>query len=67
MIRVKYPIEYELDPGTLEKGIQWITLRLKNVGKFAQSRYKNAFDLDCSLIHSIRILAIAFYLKFTSQ
>ena len=27
----KYPIEYELDPGTLEKGIQWITLRLKNV------------------------------------
>jgi len=32
MIRVKYPIEYELEPDTLEIGIQWIKLRLKNVG-----------------------------------
>ena len=32
MIRVKYPIEYELEPDTLEIDIQWITLRLKNVG-----------------------------------
>ena len=45
MIRVKYPIEYELEPDTLEIGIEWIKLRLKNVGGhiFAQFRYKNAF------------------------
>ena len=32
MIRFKYPIEYELSPETLEKGTQWLTLRLKNAG-----------------------------------
>lgn len=32
MIRRKHPIEYELRPDTLEKGTQWLTLRLKNVG-----------------------------------
>jgi hypothetical protein len=32
MIRNKYPIEYELSPETLEKGTNWLTLRLKNEG-----------------------------------
>ena len=32
MIRFKYPIEYELSPDILEKGTQWLTLRLKNAG-----------------------------------
>ena len=32
MKRRKYPFEYELIPDTLEKGTQWLTLWLKNVG-----------------------------------
>lgn len=53
MIRVKYPIEYELDPGTLEKGIQWITLRLKNVGEVS------LHNLDIKM-HSTDSLQISF-------
>ena len=53
MIRVKYPIEYELDPGTLEKGIQWITLRLKNVGDVS------LHSLDIKM-HSADSLQISF-------
>ncbi len=33
MIRYNYPIEYELSPETLEKGTQWLTLRVKNEGE----------------------------------
>jgi hypothetical protein len=32
MIRVKHPFEYELIPNTIEKGIQRLTVRLKNRG-----------------------------------
>lgn len=32
MIRVKHPFEYELTPDTIEKGIHWLTVRLKNTG-----------------------------------
>ena len=32
MIRSKYPFEYELSPESLEKGTQWLTMRLKNEG-----------------------------------
>ena len=31
-MRLKYPIEYELNPTDIEKGKQWITLKLKNIG-----------------------------------
>ena len=31
-MRLKNPIEYELNPTEIEKGKQWITLTLKNVG-----------------------------------
>jgi hypothetical protein len=31
-LRLKYPIEYELDPTEMDKGKQWITLKLKNMG-----------------------------------
>jgi hypothetical protein len=53
MIRVKYPIEYDLDPGTLEKGIQWISLRLKNVGEVS------LHNLDIKM-HSVDSLQISF-------
>jgi hypothetical protein len=32
VLRLKNPIEYELNPTEIEKGKQWITLTLKNVG-----------------------------------
>jgi hypothetical protein len=32
VLRRKHPFEYELTPETLEKGIRWLTLWLKNIG-----------------------------------
>ena len=31
--RIKFPIEYELSPTEIGKGKQWLTLKLKNIGK----------------------------------
>src|SRR5208337_569908 len=33
MSRYKYPIEYELDPVEVEKGTNWVTLKLKNTSR----------------------------------
>jgi hypothetical protein len=33
VLRLKYPIEYELNPTEMDKGKQWVTLKLKNIGK----------------------------------
>ena len=32
MLRMKYPIEYELNPTEMDKGKQWLTLKMKNIG-----------------------------------
>jgi hypothetical protein len=32
VLRLKYPIEYELNPTEMDKGKQWVTLKLKNIG-----------------------------------
>ena len=32
MLRRKYPIEYDLNPTEIEKGTNWVTLSLKNIG-----------------------------------
>jgi hypothetical protein len=32
VLRYKYPIEYELNPTEMDKGKQWLTLKLKNIG-----------------------------------
>jgi hypothetical protein len=53
MIRHKYPIEYDLSPETLEKGTQWLILRLKNVGD------DNLHNLDIKM-HSTDSLQISF-------
>jgi hypothetical protein len=53
MIRHKYPIEYELTPETLEKGMQWLVLRLRNVGD------DNLHNLDIRM-HSTDSLQISF-------
>jgi hypothetical protein len=31
--RIKHPIEYELSPTEIGKGKQWLTLKLKNIGR----------------------------------
>ena len=53
MIRFKYPIEYELSPDILEKGTQWLTLRLKNAGD------DSLHNLDIKM-HSTNSLQISF-------
>ncbi|SRR5438034_1675972 len=53
MIRSKYPLEYELSPESLEKGTQWLTLRIKNEGD------DKLHNLDIKM-HSIDSLHISF-------
>ena len=43
MLRIKYPIQYELGPTEMDKGKQWLTLKLKNTGK--QSLRRLAVEL----------------------
>jgi hypothetical protein len=38
VLRFKYPIEYELNPTEIEKGKQWLTLKLKNIGSTTLKR-----------------------------
>ncbi len=35
LIKSRFPFEYELTPDTLEKGTQWLTLMLRNIGDVA--------------------------------
>jgi hypothetical protein len=44
--RYKYPFEYELNPSEIEKGSNWVTLKLKNIGN------ETLTDLDVQL-HSV--------------
>jgi len=44
--KYKYPIEYELNPTEIEKGTNWVTLKLKNIGN------ETLKDLDAQL-HSV--------------
>jgi len=53
MNRSKYPFEYELSPESLEKGTQWLTMRLKNEGN------DKLHNLDIK-IHSIDSSHISF-------
>lgn len=52
MRRRKFPIEYYLEPATLEKGTQWITLLLKNIGHYP------LYKLDIRM-HSLDSLQIS--------
>jgi len=44
--RYKYPFDYELSPSEIEKGSNWVTLKLKNIGN------ETLTDLDVQL-HSV--------------
>jgi len=43
VLKYKYPIEYEFDPTEIEKGTNWVTLKLKNIGN------ETLRDLDAQL------------------
>ena len=52
--RIKYPIEYELTPTEVEKGTNWVTFKLKNIGK------ETLTDLDVQL-HSMDTYTVSVY------
>jgi hypothetical protein len=52
--RIKYPIEYELNPTEVEKGTNWVTLKLKNIGN------ETLEDLDVQL-HSVDTYNLSVY------
>ncbi len=54
LAKYKYPIEYELNPTEVEKGTNWVTLKLKNIGK------ETLTDLDVQL-HSVDTYNLAVY------
>ncbi len=52
--KYKYPIEYELNPTEIEKGTNWVTLKLENIGN------ETLEDLDVQL-HSVDTYNVAVY------
>jgi hypothetical protein len=54
MWRYKHPIEYEVAPVVLDRGINWVTLRLKNAGNVTLK------DLDVQL-HSLDTYNLSVY------
>jgi hypothetical protein len=54
MWRIKYPIEYELTPTSIETGTSWLTLKLKNIGN------ETLGDLDIQL-HSLDTYNLTVY------
>ena len=54
LTKYKYPIEYELSPTDIEKGTNWVTLKLKNVGN------ETLADLDVQL-HSVDTYNLTVY------
>jgi hypothetical protein len=60
--RIKYPFEYEFNPMDMDKGKQWLTLTLKNIGNKPLKR------LDVEL-HSLDtfFLSFPFYLPFWNR
>jgi hypothetical protein len=52
--KYKYPIEYELNPTEIEKGTNWVTLKLKNVGS------ETLENLDVQL-HSVDTYNLSVY------
>ena len=53
-MRYKYPIEYELNPTEMNKGKQWLTLKLKNIGNKTLKRLDVEFhSLDTFYLSSL--------------
>ena len=53
-LKFKYPIGYEVTPMVVDKGVNWLTLRLKNIGK------ETLKGLDIQL-HSLETYCLSVY------
>jgi hypothetical protein len=53
-LRYKYPFEYDLSPTEIEKGTNWVTLKMKNIGS------ETLKDLDVQL-HSLDTYNLSIY------
>ena len=55
-MRLKYPIEYELNPTEIDKGTQWLTLKLKNTG----SKTLKRLDVELHSLDTFYLLPFIF-------
>ena len=56
MLRMKCPIEYELNPTEIDKGKQWLTLKLKNTG----SKTLKRLDVELHSLDTFHFLPLIF-------
>jgi hypothetical protein len=56
VLRRKYPIEYELNPTEIDKGKQWLTLKLKNTG----SKTLKRLDVELHSLDTFYLLPFIF-------
>ena len=64
--RIKYPIEYELEPAAIEKGNSWLTLKLKNIGNETLNKLDvqlHSMDTDCLSILGSWLLGTGQYVE----
>jgi hypothetical protein len=59
VLRFKYPIEYELNPTEIDKGAQWLTLRLKNKGRVTLKR----LDVELHSLDTFPLLLFFFLME----
>jgi len=64
--RIKYPIEYELDPVEIDKGSNWVTLKLKNIGNETLNKLDvqlHSMDTDCLSVMGSWLLGTGIYVE----
>jgi len=64
--RYKYPFEYVLDPKELEKGTNWVTLKLKNIGNKTLKNLDvelHSLDTYCLTVYGAGLFGLGHYLQ----
>jgi hypothetical protein len=64
--RIKYPIEYELEPAAIDKGSNWLTLKLKNIGNETLNKLDvqlHSLDTDCLSVMGSWLLGTGVYVE----
>ena len=59
-MRLKYPIEYELNPTEMDKGKQWLTVKLKNTG----SKTLKRLDVELHSLDTFYLFPLVFPYAF---
>jgi len=59
-LRLKYPIEYELNPTEMDKGKQWLTVKLKNTG----SKTLKRLDVELHSLDTFYLFPLVFPYAF---